>query len=90
MRQREVTRVSSKGQIVLPKRYRDDMGIKDGDYVSIYEVGDGILILEKMKPSPLEEITADLRAEAKRRDFSRDELESAIKSVRAGHESDGD
>ena len=90
MRRKEVTRVSSKGQIVLPKRYRDEMGIKDGDYVSIYDVADGILILEKMKPSRLEELSADLRHEAKRRGFSRRDLVSAIKAVRAERTTDGE
>ncbi len=89
MRRKELTRVSSKGQIVLPKRYRDEMGIKDGDFVSIYEMTDGVLILEKVKPSPLEEITADLRREARERSFTRDELEAAIKAMRAERKSDG-
>jgi AbrB family looped-hinge helix DNA binding protein len=89
MRQKELTRVSSKGQIVLPKRYRDEMGIKNGDFVSIYEMADGVLILEKVKPSSLEEITADLRREAKERGFTREELESTIKAIRAERKSDG-
>ncbi len=89
MRRGEVTRVSSKGQIVLPKQYRDNLDIREGDYLSIYEVDDGILLVEKLKQSPLEAIAADLREEAKRRKFTREELESAIKSRRSERKPDG-
>lgn len=88
MRRGEVTRVSSKGQIVLPKQYRDDLNIREGDYISVYEVDDGILLIEKLKQSPLEAIAADLRQEAKRRRFTREELETAIKSRRSERTSD--
>ena len=88
MRRGELIKVSSKGQIVLPKRYRDGMGIQEGDYVSVYEVDDGILILEKSRPSALESVVAGLRFEAKRRKFTRRELEEAITAVRAGREPD--
>ena len=88
MRRGELIKVSSKGQIVLPKRYRDGMGIQEGDYVSVYEVDDGILILEKSRPSVLESVVGGLRREAKRRKFTRRELEEAITAVRAGREPD--
>lgn len=88
VRRGEVTRVSSKGQIVLPKQYRDDLNIQEGDYLSIYEVDDGILLVEKLKQSPLEAIAADLREEARRQKFTREELESAIKSRRSERKPD--
>jgi len=90
MRRGEQVRVSTKGQIVLPKRYRDGMGIREGDYISVYEVDDGILILEKTKPSRLEALTENLRKEAKRRKFTREQLQAAIKAVRAGRRPDAD
>ena len=90
MRRAEVIRVSSKGQIVLPKRYRDGLGIKDGDYVTVCEVDDGLLLLEKAPRSPLEVIAADLRGEAKRRKFTRLELEAAIKARRGGRKTNAD
>ena len=82
MRRKEIIRVSSKGQIVLPKRSREKMGVREGDYVSVYELEDGILLLEKLPQSPLDAITAGLRAEAKRRKFTREELAEAIERVR--------
>jgi len=90
MRRGEQVRVSTKGQIVLPKRYRDGMGIREGDYISVYEVDDGILILEKTKPSRLEALTENLRKEAKRGKLTREQLQAAIKAVRAGRRPDAD
>lgn len=90
MRRAEKVRVSTKGQIVLPKRYRDVMGIREGDYVSVYEVDDGILILEKVRPSPLEALTESLRREARTRKVTREQLQAAIKAARAGRRPDAD
>ena len=47
-----LSKVSSKGQIVLPKEFRDKMGIKTGSYVSIILTKEGILIVpENKEPS---------------------------------------
>jgi len=88
MRQGEMVRVSSKGQIVLPKRYRDTLKIRQGDYVKVRELDDGVLVLEKVQDSPLDVMFAGLRAEVKRRRFTRKDLEQAIKEVRAGRDAD--
>ncbi|MBI2843090.1 MAG: AbrB/MazE/SpoVT family DNA-binding domain-containing protein [Armatimonadetes bacterium] len=83
MNRSEIIRVSSKGQIVLPKRYRDKMGIREGDYVSIHELEDGVLLIERAPQSMLDVITTEFRAEAKERGFTREELAQAIKAKRA-------
>ncbi len=87
MSRKELIRVSSKGQIVLPKRCRDRMKVAEGDYVTVYELDDGIRLLEKLAESPLDAVAADLRAEARRRKFTRQELESEIRKRRAGQRS---
>jgi len=78
----KMVRVSSKGQIVLPKRFRDRLGIRDGDYILVEELEDGILLLEKPIKGSLSEIAAALREEARSRDFNREDLNRAIKRVR--------
>lgn len=45
-------RVSSKGQVVIPKAYRDGLGIKAGKRVAIEEV-DGVLILIPLPKDPV-------------------------------------
>ena len=85
MKAKDIIRVSSKGQIVLPKRYRDKMGIREGDYICIHEVDKGVLLVEKLSESPLDVIAADLRREAQSRGITREDIAAAIKEVRARH-----
>lgn len=75
-------RVSSKGQIVLPKSFREKVGITDGDYILIEEV-DGILLIEKPALSTLPELTKQLREDAKTQNFGRQDLKNAIAEIRA-------
>lgn len=76
-----MVRVSSKGQIVLPKTLRERAGIADGDFIYIDEV-DGILLIEKPMPSSLAALTQNLRKEASARRFTRRDLEAAISEAR--------
>ncbi|MHB1455575.1 MAG: AbrB/MazE/SpoVT family DNA-binding domain-containing protein [Armatimonadota bacterium] len=74
-------RVSSKGQIVLPKSLRDKVGISDGDFIYIDEI-DGILVIEKPVASRLSQLTEQLKRDASEQDFTRRDLESAISEIR--------
>jgi len=47
----EVT-MSSKGQIVVPKEFRDDLGIKEGQRLVVEEV-DGALIVVPVPKDPI-------------------------------------
>ncbi|MFA5028619.1 MAG: AbrB/MazE/SpoVT family DNA-binding domain-containing protein [Candidatus Methylomirabilota bacterium] len=48
-----VSRISSKGQITLPKGVRESLGLRPGDPVA-YELGEGIAILRKAEPLDVE------------------------------------
>ena len=48
-----VSRLSSKGQITLPKRIRESLGLRPGDPVA-YELGGGIAILRRAEPLDVE------------------------------------
>jgi antitoxin PrlF len=74
-------RVSSKGQIVLPKALRQKAGIADGDFICIEEVG-GMLLIEKPAPSRLSALTEQLRKDAAAGNFTRQDLETAISDLR--------
>ncbi|HLE82813.1 MAG TPA: AbrB/MazE/SpoVT family DNA-binding domain-containing protein [Thermoanaerobaculia bacterium] len=41
--------VSSKGQIVLPKRLREDLAIREGDRVELHREGDRIVLEPALK-----------------------------------------
>ncbi len=43
------SKISSKGQIVIPKKVREKLKLKEGDEVIILVVEDGILIKKKRK-----------------------------------------
>ena len=42
-------KISSKGQIVIPKKIREQLKLKEGDEVLIYLIEDGIVIKKKKK-----------------------------------------
>ena|GEM_PF-941657 len=58
------TKVGRKGYIIIPKRIREAVGIKEGDEVLI-EVREGILI-RPLREIDLEELRRRFRAHAKR------------------------
>ncbi|MEK6910600.1 MAG: AbrB/MazE/SpoVT family DNA-binding domain-containing protein [Nanoarchaeota archaeon] len=45
-----VTKISSKGQIVIPLDFRDKMVLKEGDVFSIFE-DSGLIVLKKVEDS---------------------------------------
>lgn len=82
MKTERMVRVSSKGQIVLPKRWRDQLGIQEGDYLTVQEPKDGALVVSKSSGRSLEEITRNLRREVKARGITRKQLNQWIDQVR--------
>lgn len=44
----EVVRVSSKGQVVIPRRVRDELGIRQGDLCQV-EVREGAVVLRPLR-----------------------------------------
>jgi AbrB family looped-hinge helix DNA binding protein len=43
------SRISGKGQVTIPKKVREGIGLQLGDYV-VYELHDGVVILRKAEP----------------------------------------
>lgn len=58
MKNMSLTNTNSKGQVVIPKKMRDHLGIKPEVPLSIVEAGDGIFI------SPIKEVITDSEAES--------------------------
>lgn len=86
MKSRKMVRVSSKGQIVLPKGIRDRAGITEGDYIIVQELEDGLLLIGKPGASPLDTIAKGLRETVESSGFTREDLEQVIEDVRHGRE----
>ncbi len=78
----EVVRVSSKGQVVIPKRVREKMGIKEGEYLLLVQEGD-ILIMKKLDVN-LKEILKEGERLAREKGITKEDVERAIMEVRYG------
>lgn len=81
----ELTRISEKGQIVIPASMRREMGIEKSDQFLIFGSGD-IIILKKIEKQEIkkafDEIAAPLRKAVKESGFTKEDLKQAIKDVR--------
>ncbi len=77
-----VVRVSSKGQFTVPAAIRNKVGIRRGDFLKAYTIGDKLILLEKTSVSPLEEIMERFSRLAAERSLSEKELLELIKTVR--------
>ena len=82
----EVTAMSSRGQVVLPKAIRDTLELYPGSRLMVISDGDNIL-LKPIKQPDMSEFTALMdKAEewASSVGMTEDDITSAIKAVRTG------
>lgn len=73
------TRLSSKGQVIIPRQVRATHNWKSGQELEVVDVGDGVLLIPK-KPFPattLAEVAASLGYQGKARSI--EEMEEAIR-----------
>ncbi len=84
MKQAEFTKLSSKGQIVIPQGIREDMGIKPGTPFAVIEQKDAILLkrIEMPKIKKWVEVTKPFREAAKKSGFTKEDLDGLITEVR--------
>lgn len=78
------TRLSSKGQVVIPEEVRNDLGLSEGDEFVVIGQGDAV-ILKIITPPKLDEFQGLLRqarAEAKKAGMKKADLKSATAKVR--------
>jgi len=79
----EVVRVSSKGQVVIPKGVRSRLGLKKGDRLLAYLKGDLLLIRKvREEESLLAILSASSRRKAASMKISRMEVEKAVEEAR--------
>lgn len=82
-----MVRVSSKGQIVLPKRLRESAGIDEGDYLAVAELSDGVFILGKSRSDLFDAIAEPFRREAEEQGLTPEQIMDAIKAMRKERQS---
>ena len=61
-------KITSKGQITLPKKVRQKLGVEPGEIVSFEEKEDMIFIRKAVRPSPFDRWKGALNARAKSTD----------------------
>jgi AbrB family looped-hinge helix DNA binding protein len=78
------TKLSSRGQVVIPEEIRNNLGLREGDQFLVIGEGDAV-ILKTITPPKLEEfqeLLSQARTEAKRASIKKADLKSAIAKVR--------
>ena len=78
------TKLSSKGQIVIPEDIRNDLGLKEGDQFIVIGKGDAV-ILKTISPPRIEQfesLLAQARAQVNRAGVKKSDLKAAIAKVR--------
>ncbi|MGA8905945.1 MAG: AbrB/MazE/SpoVT family DNA-binding domain-containing protein [Candidatus Bathyarchaeia archaeon] len=85
----ELTRLSQKGQVVIPTQVRRKMGLKEGTKFLVIGLED-IIVLRKLQLSEeklkLKKLLAEARSSAKTHGLSEKEIERLIHAVRKSRE----
>ena len=78
------TRMSSKGQVVIPERIRAKLGLEPGVELVVIGEGDTIVLrrIDVPKMSEFDEIVSRARRAARRAGMKRSDVAAAIASVR--------
>ncbi len=79
-----VTKVSSRGQVVIPREIRSSLGIREGAGLLVFKVGDSI-VLKGASLTGLAEAEGNLKAlrkRIKRLGITRKDVESEVEQVR--------
>jgi antitoxin PrlF len=79
----ELAKVTSKGQVTIPKEIREKLKLKKGDKVLFIEGKDGILITNASMME-FKKAQAAFSAEAKKQNLTEEELNSVVKKIRQG------
>lgn len=78
------TKLSSKGQVVIPEDVRNDLGLHEGDQFVVIGQGDTVIlkIITPPKIEEFQELLSQARTEAKKARVKKADLKSAIARVR--------
>lgn len=80
------TKMSSKGQVVIPETVRKQLGLKPGtQFVVVYGKEKGVVILKTISPSSMEEfndLIAQARRQARKAGMKRSDITTAIARAR--------
>jgi len=82
----ELTKVSQKGQVVIPQEIREKLGIKTGTRLAVFGAGDTVILKKIYIPSLEEEflkVAQETIAIAKKRGVTEDDVQKEVEAYRA-------
>lgn len=81
----EITKMSSKGQVVIPQHVREELGLKEGEAFAVLGKDDTVVLTKIEVPSFKEFDTLLKRTKefAKRRGIKPDDVDEAIRRTRS-------
>ncbi len=79
----EFTKLSSKGQVVIPKNIRKKLNIDEGMPLIVTENNNSVIIKKVEIPKSWKEASAPFREVAKKSGFSKEDLMNIIREIRA-------
>ena len=79
----DVTRISSKGQVVIPKPIRDNLELTEGDNLIAYARGD-LIIFKRLndEESILSLLSQPIREKVEKLDITKKDVEDAVEWAR--------
>ena len=85
MSEAATTRMSSKGQVVIPERIRAKLGLEPGVELVVIGEGDTIVLkrIDVPRMSEFDDVVARARKAARRAGMKRSDVAAAIESVRS-------
>ncbi len=78
------TKLSSRGQVVIPEEIRNTLGLNEGDQFVVIGEGDAVILkaITPPKMGEFQELLSQARVEAKRAGVKKADLKTAIARVR--------
>lgn len=78
------TRMSSKGQVVIPETIRQELGLETGAQFVVVGQGDAIVLKSISKPSPTEfkAMLKTARQQARKAGLKKSDITAAIRKIR--------
>jgi AbrB family looped-hinge helix DNA binding protein len=78
------TRLSSKGQVVIPEEVRKSLGLKEGDQFVVIGKGDAVILKSISEPSfeDFEELLKEAQKQAKKAKLKKSDIQEAVEKIR--------
>lgn len=88
----ETTRVSSRGQVVIPKAIREELELEEGDQLAVYGQDDAIVLRRVRVPEAeeLREVLVQGSEQASERQLTREDVMEAVRDRREDLQDDQD